>query len=632
MVELAIRLVLAALAPLVAYTIGADVELWGKIAGVSAALSIFAFILDRRNLRTPQAATLMAAVDAALVGYLLASAGVANSLAFLVLAPCVYAIRRLHASEAVLAPLAAASMFAGNAIASKTPFPEPMLVGQALGVIAILLLMPPLTPSTDIVPAEPNKADLDITDDYIQLRENYRKLRDSFQEMERRTRKDRVAGQLAELCSLQGERLHQKLVKKLSELIGADDIALYTLAQFDDSMVVRATTSNFPKTMADEAIVIDPRVGAYDLLSDINRSVKALRTDDGTNVANVLLLNAGRTVGMMCISCADREQLECARREATEASGVIAAMLSDDHSRDAQSRRLRQAELLYELSTVTSGATTPTSLADRALRELREIMPLDHLSMVQFDEGEPMLLGFHGATMKLIDVMSFAGGPGLDGWLNTGAPELVLFDARADARCPSEEALKRRIGSYYLAPLGSGTEPVGYLCAASHRVGGIDVAEVESLRIVASELGRALEALLSDESAAGGVMSPVEFQKHIATTPGSLVVLEVLRREALIESFGSPALSFAVRKLLTRIRARLPHGGAVCLRAQGDYVAYLPRFEPEQATSWANEVSATASMIGILGKDGTSRIPLALRAKVAGLNPQEHELLTNFAA
>jgi GAF domain-containing protein len=222
-----------------------------------------------------------------------------------------------------------------------------------------------------------------------------------------------------------------------------------------------------------------------------------------------------------------------------------------------------------------------------------------------------------GIRNRLLDIILFAGGIGLPGWLKIGAPEVWIPNVQEDSRCPREEALKLRIGSFAMLPIQYGDEPYGYLVAATNRSGGVDVSEIELLRAVASELSQAIARLEHDDILASGIATAAEFQAAIELGGGHLVQLQPLRKELLLEQFGKPALDRAFRTLVRKLRARLPSGSLVFRRDDGDFLVYLRSVPAEFAVNWANEVSAIASMIGVSDAKGSRRIPLPMRAKVA---------------
>jgi hypothetical protein len=198
-------------------------------------------------------------------------------------------------------------------------------------------------------------------------------------------------------------------------------------------------------------------------------------------------------------------------------------------------------------------------------------------------------------------------------------------DVRLDDRCPAHAAVKSRTGSYFVLPLVSREEPFGMLTASTRAIGGLDLDAVESFRVAGAELSRAL-ARYDDRADVEGLMTPQEFQQFVANHSGCIVTLEPIRHQKVIETVGKSALEYAMRKFVRRVRSRLPIGGAVCRRKTGDCLAFLPGFIEESGTRWANEMAASAALIGLRSPNGATRLPLAFRARVADLGTQEHQI------
>lgn len=128
-------------------------------------------------------------------------------------------------------------------------------------------------------------------------------------------------------------------------------------------------------------------------------------------------------------------------------------------------------------------------------------------------------------------------------------------------------------------------------------------------------------------------MTPQEFATHVSQFKhGQLITLEPLRMEGMIQRFGRPAATLALRRFAKRMRARLPVGGAITTRSEGGFVAYVPFKGIAQANSWANELIAMASMIEVRTPDGSAKIPFPMRSKVAELSRQQDEVLGKISA
>lgn len=618
MVDLSIRLVLAGAAALVAGLLDKPpYSLTLQVGALVASYGVLAFLLERRKMMNSGVAGLIAILDAAAISTLVGASGHLDRIGFLALLPCAYAAAKYGSLPTAMAPLAASTMI-GAHIAFQKGEPGPWLYTQAIGVLAVGLVMNHrrivVTVTRDVVgPVEP-LSQIE-PDGYLQLRESFRRLKEMYQEIERKSRKDRLTARLLETRFPTGVTFPNRLAAVVQDLLDAESVAIYTVAQFENTLIVRGTAGEVGSAMQDAAIPIPRGVGPSVLGSTLDEALLALVPDPGRGaIFQVVLMDQSQVSGMMCIRPRNPGDLDECRGAANEISGLVTKLLREETDRDRRERRLRETELLYDAAIVTQGAETPNTLAERMVRELSETMEFDHLGVYWLDGQESLPGSTRGVRMKVIESMSFAFGPGLQGWLRIGAPELVVFRTNDDDRCDQLEMLKRRIGSFVLIPIQYDEKPSGYLLAATHRAGGIDVREADTLRLVAAELSRALSELEGEQH--GGLTTPLEFHE-LTKQGGILVYLEPTKREAMIETFGRPALDQALRVYARRIRGRLPAGGAVCRRHQGDLVALLRGVSREFATSWANEAAASAALVGVRAGEGRGAAPLAIRAKVA---------------
>jgi len=596
-----------------------------KAAIALAAVSLFGSQIESKGLMNSGVAGFFAVGESIIVALFLAGSGSLHDLGFLVLIPCIYAGARYSAPMTSMAPLSASAIVGADCLYSKSGLPAPQVLFHAAGVLSVSLLLGlrrPLSATTEEGSEEhPPRSPQLIEDGVLQLRENFRKLRDAYNDLERRSQRDKIVSRIAVAQDLEGEKFYAELCAALRELSHAEEIGIYTLAQFENVMVVRGVSEQFPGDLKDHSIDVDVAKAPIVLREQAEASVRALAA--GTPVANVLLIHKGKIVGMVCAIEPQPHKLDAIRMALAEAAPTAAKAIDTEVEREANIRRVKELELLYEISSLSTGAITPGALAGRVTREIVQSLHLDSVRVALLEKGKEKTIANEGSRARMLDCIDFDGTPGVKGWLAAGSPEIVMFDVRQDPRCDREETFRRRIGGFVLAPLWAGAEIAGYLAAGTQVVGELDRDQIGTLRLIAAEMSRALERLQGTKS--GGLMTPREFADSTADRTGTLVYLEPLRREQLVSTYGYAPFEEAVRKLAHQVRAKLPGGACMCRRNQGDFLVFLD-VDEDFARKWANEVTASASLIAISTSDPTKRVPLALRARVALLTTQSHQL------
>jgi GGDEF domain-containing protein len=331
-------------------------------------------------------------------------------------------------------------------------------------------------------------------------------------------------------------------------------------------------------------------------------------------------------VGIIALAHSLANTLAEVQSRAEEVAPYVASMIQEELRLEVERRRLRETELLYDIASITSGSESVANLSSRVARELFASLPADQVSVHLLDSGTPMNVASVGANMRVLDAILE------QPWTKDEDWELHLFDARADARIDPSAALKNRIGSCAVVPLVGTHGPIGLLVAASHTRGAIDSPQLESLRIAAVELSRAILRLEGTSVKHQGLMNPAEFAQAVGKDRGAFVFFEPIRRDHLVEVFGRTAVEHCLQKLARQIRQKLPDGGCICRRDQGDFLVFLPHASMDRAAKWANEICGGAALIPVRSVDGTASIPLALRSKVAEFDRQEHGVFDAVSA
>lgn len=597
-----------------------------RVALLFATYSGIAYLLERRGMRNPGVSGFVAVADAALIAYLVARFGVLERYAFLVLAPCAFAAARHGSNSAAMAPIAAAWLLVAANLSTRMPPSGPLLV-QVLAVLAVGLLMNQarivMTVTREIeVPIVPPTEGPEPVH-FMELRENFRRLRDHCRDVEHRSRRDRTSMALYEAVRNHSGRAYTRLAQALREVTGAEAVSLHTASAMGDMMIVRGVSGPMPEDLHSTAFAIGQGLSEYQQRSRMDQLLAAIRDPEARQASgSVLLKDRGRLVGMIGLVHTSVEGLDESIAKVEEAMPMLVSLLREEDQREAARRRLSEMETLYGIATVMAGAETPTTLAARVVRELADSLPLQHLSVHALDGSEAILLASAGPAVRLEEQLEFEGGTGVEAWKRAGATELHIPDVPGSGLVDRTIALKKRTGSFCLIPLRFGREPYGYLTASANAVGGLDEKTMATLRATASELSRAIGRLEGAQRGAEGLANPREFQSAVSEHPrGCLVYLEPLRLDEMIETFGRPGVDHAVRTFAVRLLGQLPAGGLLCRRREGDLVAYLRDTDEGFARRWANEATALASMVPLRTPDGRARIPFGLRAKVARLGP-----------
>lgn len=630
MIELSVRLVIAAAVLASAWTLKQpswDVG-WQWAAGF-AVYSGLVYFIERSKNRNSGIAGFIAVFDALFVATVLADTGQLHSFGFLVLVPMMWATGRFNSDAASMAPLVAAAVMVSSNFFEGGGFTLPILL-HTLGILVVGLL----TNQKKIVTKE-TQVPIEVTREVMvkeerdsQLEASYRSLKDHVNELEKKGRRDRVAMRVYTATQQSDDPYFTTLAKTLGDACEVGGVAVYTYDSQQKRMIAQGYGGVVPKTVRDLAFDVPSDLGDGQMRHHIEQRMLRLRdADSPLQISTVLLKDKGRLIGMVALFEKSLHALDTGLRAAQDSAEALGPMVAAELRREDFQMRLKETEILYGVASLTLGAETPRSMVSRVMRELGETVRLDHLGVFFLDEEDAIQISTLGATNRLFEEISFAYGTGLPGWLELGAPEVFLPDTLDDDRVEKTTAIKRRVGSYLMIPLTVDGKPYGFITAATHSAGAIDKAKHNTLRVIAAETNQALNRIVSPSTDPEGVMTPGEFYDAIRKgRDGHLVYIDVLRREENIEKFGQPAFDHALRKLLRGLRAKLPSGGAICRRDEGDYVAFLPTIDESEARKWSTQATASASLIRLVTPDGRAKIPLALRAKVALLRPQKHQV------
>ncbi|MBL8087133.1 MAG: hypothetical protein JNM85_03565 [Chthonomonas sp.] len=624
--------------------IGLPFEWAWRIGAIYASFALVVAIAQKRSLRGPGLSLLLAGIDAGLIALTLARQDLLLPFGFLVLIPCAHATIRHRIHPAMMAPVCAALFYAATLVA-RTPL-EPQLAMLQSGAIFLLVLIacrpaPAITQASETPALAPEPItesaptlDEDLARALIDLRENYRRLRDHTQTLERRSRRDRVSMQVLEAAFGTGDRLQQRLTDKLREITGASGVTLYTVAQMREVLSVVATSGDQPDRAQTSVVPLTGNLSEVSLRSQVDLWLRSVKSPAMQLISRSLVLkDRGRILGVLCLHDSNPNHLQQAYDLAEEALPILSRFVREELESDVLRRRLAETETLYAIASITTGSDSTVHLAARVVREMWTTLGLDHLAIHFLDDGDSVCAAREGAAASLVEAIQFGDSQGMHAWLEAGAPEVAMFDTTEDDQIDRKIALQKRVGSFALIPMRWSEGPIGFITAATHRSGGIDIPQLERLRMIGAELTQAV-GRIEARSTAEGLVTPREFTEHMNAKPdGCLVYLEPIRREEIVAEYGPPSYEHATTAFARRLRASLPPGGLLCRRGEGDYVVFLRDVAEPFARTWANEATATAAMTAVTTPDGRARIPLAFKAKVSVQKgnekspPQERQII-----
>lgn len=603
-----------------------DFDLAWKLATLIAATALLFQQLEKRTGRTTAVVVGASLADSLFVAIAIALSRSLDALGFIALVPCIFAGVRYGAKVAAWGPACAATLpIAEQIVHGGYRMPTAILTESiAVFILAIVFAMSFRTIDGD-QPITQQGALVAGVDEELRLREELRRVRDAYGDLEVKTRKLQVLAGLAEGQGPSG-RL-QRMISRLADATGMSSLVLFCPAEFGSRLTVRAVAGTIASELQETSLHLDTRLSPA--MTRQNVEIELRGHLGKTPFDTALLIHEGRMQGVVCIIHSDADELEIGRRAVEAAAAQLAATVVESLSKSQVDRRLREAELLYQMATLARGAESSLELASRFAREVREMLEADHVGIFLVEDDEAIALAHDGQDLRVVDKMSFAVGSGIAGWRGVGAPELMMFDVRSDDRMPLDVATRSRLSGFLLAPFECG-EVFGYITVGSTKSGGLDLGAAETLRVVTGEFGRALARV---ETGPGeGVVTPRELYERASIEPGAMVVFDVLRKDQLDTKFGRHAMRAATRTFMRRVASRAPVGGAISQDEQGRLIVFLPNTEEAFATAWANEMAAVASMIGVRLPNVNTKVPFAVRARVAAFDPQNSRFLQEFAA
>jgi hypothetical protein len=644
MVELSVRLVLAGLMVFIAGVVGVPPFLpIAQLALLQSAVAVFTFTLDRKNLRFPAISGLIACADAVMIEFALASVIKSPALVtfgFLAFAPIVISSARFNANPFLMAPVASAGLVVSHMAFNNWHLTNPNILGFALSFLVVGCLVKPYGKTLFLRDEQDDEFSKTTSLDWenfqiiethnAELRTNYRQLKDAYRDLDRKSRKDRVAAVLAEANGVANQSGFFFLCEKIAEAIGAAGVLLYVPANLGDHFIVKGAAGDVNEAQLTELLAVNPKQSIA-LVRD-HADMLSLNLAPDKPISNVVLQHDGKVIGLLTISARDRDQLFEAQESVQTCISLVSNLVIEEQKRDSMKRRLTEVEVLYAVVSNAEGACTKTEIAARIARDFQSVLQIEHLSIAAIEDDEARTLAVEGRELNLVGSMTFENGGGLVGWMNSGSPEIMISDARTSSLLSGDAVVRNRIGSYVIIPIPGENSAIGYLTAASGRIGGIDASEVATLRSAAAELSRLFVRPEDHDAIDEGILSPRKFIETVGKAEGIMVTLMPLQYKEYERKYGKPAVTHAMRTLGLRIRPHIPIGSLMCKHPDGIIMVYLVGGEKESATAWANDLVAKGMGADFKTPDGSAKMPIQLRAKVASLSPQFNQVLVPTTA
>lgn len=549
MTELAIRWCLAGLLTVASGWLGAPSPLvaW-TIAGLFGAMAVVRW---RRELDPTQAAW-MATFDGTALLVVLADAGELATLGWLAILPLADAVVRHRATA-----LRLGAVFAGLVLAAHFIFiggePHWTLYLQLLGMYGMAVALHPLHHERHLKPLEePLVVD---PEGLLALRENFRKLRDAYRQREQRHQTDHLLATLLRARLAPAPLVAPHMANTLREELGATAVLIAGFRS-DGRLEKLAASGNFgfdPGQLGSLSPGRDRREMLETTL--IDRLDEASRQDlhyvtwpQGEVPTGAILVKSEKKASSL---------LE-------QAAPIVGEVIDSAAHAAQQFLQLQRVELLFSIARSARSALGPESLAQRYVELVREWFSFDHCSVHLVDPEGDRVLAFSGPSIWLIDHLQFSAGSGVLGWLAEGHPTLLQNEAASDPKLDRAEGLRQKVGRYLLLPLRDARGCYGFLQVVNHESRLPEGDTMDLLRRTLEELSFGLR------------------MQGVRSAPwGSLVALEPIRELSDRE----------LESLRRRIQGVLPVGGVLRWRAEGGFVALLPKMDDRFLVRWAQQLA-----------------------------------------
>ncbi len=241
----------------------------------------------------------------------------------------------------------------------------------------------------------------------IELRENFRRTKQYCEDLEEKSKKDRIAAVLVQSLTQNQESGFTNFVGLLREILGVKGVTLYRYQRQNDTLIVAASTLESGDTTRSH------RLNIGQVKSDVRLralATNALRSpNSNSHSCPVLLKTTGELTGMLWLSGETNFQLDNARDIAEESAELLGYWVN--HIAEVEHLRKESARhhFLESLRRVLVGAESTTSLFSRFVSELFPTLKVDHLAITLIDDDAFLPIATEGASMKVYEDLKING-------------------------------------------------------------------------------------------------------------------------------------------------------------------------------------------------------------------------------
>lgn len=604
-------------------------EIAWKVGALAALLAFLSHHLERSGRMNPGLGGLIAGADAFAVACALAAAGSIEAGGTLALLPIVYAIAKRGSYPAATGAFGAGGLLLGAALgAPGTLTPVVYLHVASALLIALVANQPRITERPKSVPELLAEADGLVTtgaQTIIELRAKVRRLQRLLGYVEKAARVDKLVARA--MVPKQGLPSLDSIVAGVIEITKSDAVLLHTFNASGDRLVLGGCAGLAFNHSSDPTVQVSKTEAAHKIKTALRESLtKNQILSKGMCARHSILHHQGEVVGVVTLITGQEEALDLMQERVEEAAEAIGGAVHTLGKIERLERRMREAELLYEIHCRLDGAITLDDLCQRTAVALKETLGCDDVNILLLGGGEgegPTTVGRAGRALPVLENLRFE--HGIEGWRTAGSPPITVHDTLSSSLIDPGVATRLRLGSCILVPFGGQSNSLGVVIASSRIPGAFRPSDSRVVLAVAAELSRVMERLAHPDAAGTsvGLLTHTEFRSAVigaVRTGGCLLHVEPLHLQRVEEEAGPGAAEQVVRRLGVVLRRHAPADARILRHDSRTYVVLLSGASREAAERVASHLSAVAAMESVeIGSD-EEPVPLAVRVRTADLD------------